>query len=160
MTGLAQGAIGGGQKISTAGPMSRRLTNPAAISASLFYGSGEPWAHTASEGRVFGNLPVRGEVVIVTPGQRGLYQRVIWVDGRYLQVVEGRGVINGTTVAGARPPVQVPIAPLRRAARILGHIVQSASGHPMPLPIVRETLQRGQLHTMNRPESRRQLWTV
>ena len=130
--------------------VSPTIPNPAAIFRSLLLGSGEPWGITLPfmEGRVFGNLPTRGDVVIVTPpgSNEDYIKRVIGLPGDTIQVVEGRLVINGVPVKSQRrPPVEVPIdfnAPC--GPQFYGHLVQSASGAPVcRLPIIRETLPNG-----------------
>lgn len=130
--------------------VSPTIPNPAAIFRSLFLGSGEPWGITLPfmEGRVFGNLPERGDVVIVTPpgSNEDYIKRVIGLPDDTIQVVEGRLVINGTPVASApQPPVEVPLdANAPCGAQFYGHLVQGAGGAPVcRLPIVRETLPNG-----------------
>ncbi len=130
--------------------VSPTIPNPAAIFRSLLLGSGEPWGITlpAMEGRVFGNLPERGDVVIVTPpgSNEDYIKRVIGLPGDTIQVVEGRLVINGTPVQSAvRPPIEVPIdANAPCGPQFYGFLVEGPSGAPLcRLPIVRETLPNG-----------------
>ena len=130
--------------------VSPTIPNPAAIFRSLVMRSGEPWGITLPfmDGRVLGNLPERGDVVIVTPpgSNEDYIKRVIGLPGDTIQVVGGRLVINGTPVASVpRPPVEVPIdANAPCGAQFYGHLVQGPTGAPLcRLPIVRETLPNG-----------------
>ena len=130
--------------------VSPTIPNPAAIFRSLVLRSGEPWGITLPlmDGRVFGNVPVRGDVVIVTPpgSNEDYIKRVIGLPGDTIQVVGGRLVINGTPVVSVpRPPVEVPIdANAPCGAQFYGHLVQGPTGAPLcRLPIVRETLPNG-----------------
>ena len=130
--------------------VSPTIPNPAAIFRSLVLRSGEPWGITLPfmEGRVLGNLPTRGDVVIVTPpgSNEDYIKRVIGLPGDTIQVVGGRLVINGTPVQSAvRPPIEVPIdANAPCGAQFYGYLVEGPSGGQMcRLPIVRETLPNG-----------------
>ena len=130
--------------------VSPTIPNPAAIFRSLLLGSGEPWGITLPfmEGRLFGNLPTRGDVVIVTPpgSNEDYIKRVIGLPGDTVQVVGGRLVINGTPVQSAvRPPIEVPLdANAPCGPQFYGYLVQGPSGAPVcRLPIVRETLPNG-----------------
>jgi signal peptidase I len=102
-----------------------------------------------TEGRLFGSLPERGDIVIVTPpGKRADYiKRAIGMPGDELEMIEGQLYINGKPVkreqrAAAMIPVDdnAPCSPLEfPGARIAG-----ADGKPYcRLPIVRETLPNG-----------------
>jgi len=130
--------------------VSPTIPNPAAIFRSLLLGSGEPWGITLPfmEGRVLGNLPTRGDVVIVTPpgSNEDYIKRVIGLPGDTIQVVGGRLVINGTPVrSAARPPIDVPIdANAPCGPQFYGFLIQVPGGAPVcRLPIVRETLPNG-----------------
>jgi len=130
--------------------VSPTIPNPAAIFRSLVLRSGEPWGITLPfmQGRVLGNLPTRGDVVIVTPpgSNEDYIKRVIGLPGDTIQVVGGRLVINGTPVQSAvRPPIEVPIdANAPCGAQFYGYLVEGPNGGPMcRLPIVRETLPNG-----------------
>ena len=138
--------------------VSPTIPNPAAIFRSLVLRSGEPWGITLPfmEGRVFGNLPQRGDVVIVTPpgSNEDYIKRVIGLPGDTIEVRDGRLLINGVPVkAVARPPAVIPIdANMPCGAdpsqpypdyELMKHIVQTPNGATCQLPIVRETLPNG-----------------
>ena len=79
--------------------VSPTIPNPAAIFRSLVLRRGpEPWGITLPfmKGRVLGNLPERGDIVIVTPpGQDEDYiKRVIGLPGDTVEVRRGGLIIN------------------------------------------------------------------
>ena len=138
--------------------VSPTIPNPAAIFRSLFLGSGEPWGITLPfrEGRVLGNLPERGDVVIVTPpgSNEDYIKRVIGLPGDTIEVRGGRLFINGNPVKSeARASAIVPIDanmpcgndadPMHRDYALMEHIVATKSGTMCELPLVRETLPNG-----------------
>ena len=138
--------------------VSPTIPNPAAIVRSLFLHTGEPWGITLPfrEGRVLGNLPQRGDVVIVTPpdSNEDYIKRVVGLPGDMIEVRGGRLILNGVPVKSeARPPIVIPIDanmpcgnasdPLRRDYGLMEHIVASPAGTKCALPIVRETLPNG-----------------
>ena len=138
--------------------VSPTIPNPAAIFRSLVLRSGEPWGITLPfmEGRVFGNLPTRGDVVIVTPpgSNEDYIKRVIGLPGDTIEVRDGRLLINNVPVrAETRPPAVIPIdANMPCGADpalpypdpdMIKYIVQSPGGPTCQLPIVRETLPNG-----------------
>jgi signal peptidase I len=100
------------------------------------------------QGRLFGAVPQRGDVVIVTPqGQRADYiKRVVGLPGDTIEVRDGALIINGKPVARRYlPPAMIPVdanvpcdgmvAPLR---------VTGADGRAYcQMPRVRETLPNG-----------------
>ena len=99
-------------------------------------------------GRLLGNMPERGDIVIVTPpGQSDDYiKRVIGLPGDTIEVRNGRLVINGKPVkAERRPPVMVPVdANVPCGIEFSGFQVVQADGQAFcRLPIVRETLPNG-----------------
>ena len=137
--------------------VSPTIPNPAAIVRSLL-GSGEPWGITLPfmEGRVFGNLPERGDVVIVTPpgSNEDYIKRVIGLPGDTIEVRGGRLFINGQPVKSEpRPSARMTIDanlpcgndpnPLYRDPELMQHIVNTPEGAQCELPIVRETLPNG-----------------
>jgi signal peptidase I len=100
------------------------------------------------QGRLLGNIPERGDIVIVTPpGQSDDYiKRVIGLPGDTIEVREGRLIINGKPIrAERRPPVLVPVdANAPCGIEFSGFQVQQPDGRfYCRLPIVRETLPNG-----------------
>jgi signal peptidase I len=130
--------------------VSPTIPNPAAIVRSLVLRQPEPWGVTlpAMRGRVLGKMPVRGDVVIVTPpGQNEDYiKRVIGLPGDTVAVRGGQLFLNGRPVRSeARPPVMIPVdanTPCR-PDQFYGRFVRTAKGDFCRLPIVRETLPNG-----------------
>jgi signal peptidase I len=99
-------------------------------------------------GRLLGNMPERGDIVIVTPpGQSDDYiKRVIGLPGDTIEVRGGRLLINGKPVkAVPRPPAMVPVdANVPCGMEFSGFQVVGADGQAYcRLPIVRETLPNG-----------------
>ena len=130
--------------------VSPTIPNPAAIVRSLATGRAEPWGITLPfmEGRLFGSLPTRGDIVIVTPpGQNEDYiKRVIGLPGDTIQVRDGRLILNGRAVrAEVRPPAMVAVdANAPCGIEFSGHQVALADGRAFcRLPVVRETLPNG-----------------
>src|SRR5688500_14906331 len=86
--------------------VSPTIPNPAAIFRSLVLGSGEGWGITLPpmEGRLFGKMPKRGDIVIVTPpGKNEDYiKRVIGLPGDTVEVRGGRLILNGQPVRAER----------------------------------------------------------
>jgi signal peptidase I len=130
--------------------VSPTIPNPIAILRSVVMRTGEPWGITLPfmEGRVLGNLPERGDTVIITPpGQNEDYiKRVIGLPGDTIEVRGGRLVINGKPVkAVPRPAVMIPVDPnVPCGLEFSGHQVVQADGSAYcRLPVVRETLPNG-----------------
>jgi signal peptidase I len=102
-----------------------------------------------SDGRLFGSLPARGDIVIVTPpGQRSDYiKRVVGLPGDTIEMVDGQLILNGVPVEREeRPPAMIPIddnVPCFpdefMEARVTGPDGQAYCR----LPIFRETLPNG-----------------
>ena len=131
--------------------VSPTIPNPAAIVRTLVLRRpAEPWGITLPfiHGRVLGNLPKRGDIVIVTPpGQNEDYiKRVIGLPGDTIAVTGGRVSINGRAVRSeVRPPAMIPVdanAPCA-AYQFPGNLVTTPTGDYCRLPIVRETLPNG-----------------
>ena len=104
------------------------------------------------EGRLFGRMPERGDVVIVTPpGTRTDYiKRVVGLPGDILQMAGGVLIINGKPVKRqVRPPQMVPIdanSPCGSNAdpALFDFRVRGSDGKMYcRVPIVRETLPNG-----------------
>jgi signal peptidase I len=130
--------------------VSPTIPNPLAILRSVALRTGEPWGITLPfmEGRVLGNLPERGDTVIITPpGQNEDYiKRVIGLPGDTIEVRGGRLMINGKPVqAVSRPAAMIPVDPnVPCGIEFSGHqIVQADGSAYCRLPIVRETLPNG-----------------
>ena len=100
------------------------------------------------QGRLLGNMPERGDVVIVTPpGQSDDYiKRVVGLPGDTVEVREGRLVLNGEQVRSERrPPAMIPVDPnVPCGLEFSGSLVRSDDGTSFcRLPVVRETLPNG-----------------
>ena len=100
-------------------------------------------------GRLFGKLPERGDVVIVTPsGQSDDYiKRVIGLPGDTVEVKGGRLILNGQPIKSeVRPPAMVAVdanAPCG-IDQFPGNLVATPDGKQYcRLPIVHETLPGG-----------------
>ena len=99
-------------------------------------------------GRLFGKLPERGDVVIVTPpGAREDYiKRVIGLPGDTVEMRDGRLILNGQPVRREiRPAAMIPVdANAPCGIEFAGAMVQAGDGKLYcRLPIVRETLPNG-----------------
>jgi signal peptidase I len=128
--------------------VSPTIPNPAAIFRSLAMGSQEGWGVTLPfrEGRLFGKLPERGDIVIVTPpGSNNDYiKRVIGLPGDTIEVRGGRLILNGRPVKSEeRPPAMIPIDANAPCTGFAGRQVSTTAGEFCRVPIVRETLPNG-----------------
>ena len=106
-------------------------------------------------GRLFGHMPQRGDIVIVTPpGKRSDYiKRVIGLPGDTLRMVAGQLYINGQPVKRqAEPPDMVPIdvnSPCGSAGdpALYDYRVRGSDGKMYcRVPVVRETLPNGRTY--------------
>jgi signal peptidase I len=102
------------------------------------------------EGRLFGRMPKRGDIVILTPpGKTSDYiKRVIGLPGDTLEMVAGTLYLNGREVKREpRAPVMVPVdanVPCESDMQFGEHKVQGADGRTYcRLPVMRETLPGG-----------------
>ena len=100
------------------------------------------------KGRLFGNMPKRGDIVIVTPpdSSEDYIKRVIGLPGDTVEVRGGRLILNGQMVKWERrPPDMIPVDPnIPCGIEFSGFLVQAADGKEYcRLPIVRETLPNG-----------------
>jgi signal peptidase I len=131
--------------------VSPTIPNPAAIVRTVVLrGPAEPWGITLpfTSGRLFGRMPQRGDVVIVTPpGKDEDYiKRVIGLPGDSVAVRGGRLLLNGRLVPyQLRPPAMIPVdANVPCGIEFSGFQVASNDGAAYcRLPIVRETLPGG-----------------
>lgn len=100
------------------------------------------------QGRMFGHLPERGDIVIVTPpgGREDYIKRVIGLPGDTVEVRGGRLILNGRPVESEpRAPAMVAVdanAPCGDE-NFWGRRVETEAGAFCRLPIVRETLPGG-----------------
>jgi signal peptidase I len=131
--------------------VSPTIPNPAAIFRSIVLRQpNEPWGITLPfmKGRVFGRLPERGDIVIVTPPGRDedYIKRVIGLPGDTVAVRRGRLILNGKPVASViRPAAMIPVdanAPCGMN-QFWDRRVETEEGLFCRLPIVRETLPNG-----------------
>ena len=108
-----------------------------------------------SEGRLWGRMPQRGDIVIVTPpsgpGANSDYiKRVIGLPGDRIELIEGDVYLNGRMLRHERrPPAMLPIDDnLPCEPDALGNYrVRGADGRMYcRLPIVREYLPSGRYH--------------
>ncbi len=132
--------------------VSPTVPNPAAVFRGLILRQPvESWSieFPFTAGRLFGHLPERGDVVIVTPpGKNQDYiKRVIGLPGDRLEVRGGTVILNGVPVKrrsmGTRR-IAVDANQPCRDADFPGAIVRDGQGRDWcQLPIVRETLPNG-----------------
>ena len=131
--------------------VSPTIPNPAAILRTVILrGPAEPWGVTLPfmSGRLFGSLPERGDVVIVTPpgANEDYIKRVIGLPGDTVEVRGGRLLLNGQLVRYAlRPPAMIAVdANAPCGLEFEGFQVASSDGEGYcRLPVVRETLPNG-----------------
>ncbi|MFN3946253.1 MAG: signal peptidase I [Allosphingosinicella sp.] len=102
-------------------------------------------------GRLFGRLPERGDIVIVTPpGARADYiKRVIGLPGDRVEMIDGQVFINGVAVPRQiLPPVRFPVDPNLPCTDAFGETrVMGDDGQLYcELPLVRETLPNGRAY--------------
>ena len=104
------------------------------------------------QGRLFGRLPERGDIVIVTPpGTRTDYiKRVIGLPGDIVRMVDGTLIINGQPVKReSRPPAMIPIdvnSPCGsdHDPALYNYRVKGSDGKMYcRVPVVRETMPGG-----------------
>ena len=100
------------------------------------------------QGRLFGHMPQRGDIVIVTPPGRSddYIKRVIGLPGDTIEVRNGRLILNGKPVkAEVRPPALIPVdANVPCVPGVSGVPVRTDNNQEYcKVPIVRETLPNG-----------------
>jgi signal peptidase I len=103
-------------------------------------------------GRLFGRLPVRGDIVIVSPQNRreDYIKRVIGLPGDILEVRGGQIILNGTPVPQKTlKPIRIPVdgnAPCP-PTQFPGALVPGADGRDYcELPIKQEILPNGKTY--------------
>jgi len=105
-----------------------------------------------TEGRLFGSLPERGDIVIVTPpGQRSDYiKRVIGLPGDELEMIAGQLILNGVRLEREeRPPALIPLdenVPCFPDEYGDQRVTGPDGARYCRLPIVRETLPNGRFY--------------
>jgi signal peptidase I len=130
--------------------VSPTIPNPAAIFRSVVLRTGESWGSTLpfTNGRLLGQIPKRGDIVIVTPPGRNedYIKRVIGLPGDTIEVRRGRLILNGRPVKAVRgASAMIPVDPNTPCTpdQFPEDLVHTANGDFCRLPIVRETLPGG-----------------
>jgi signal peptidase I len=100
------------------------------------------------KGHLFGDMPKRGDIVIVTPpdSSEDYIKRVIGLPGDTVEMRGGRLILNGQVVKWERrPPTMIPVDPnVPCGIEFSGFRVLAADGQTYcRLPVVRETLPNG-----------------
>jgi len=137
--------------------VSPTIPNPAAIFRSLVLRSpGESWGITLPfmEGRIWGAMPERGDIVIATPrhSNEDYIKRVIGLPGDLLEVRDGVVILNGTPVKQETlEPLRLPVdtnAPCD-PRQFPGSLQIDPDGRSVcVLPVKRETLPNGRFYNI------------
>jgi len=132
--------------------VSPTIPNPAAIFRSIVLrGPPEAWGITLPfmKGRVWGSLPERGDIVIVTPqhSNEDYIKRVVGLPGDLFEVRDGVVIINNVPVTQvALPPLRMPVdanAPCDPRQFPGALQLQPDGSEVCVLPVKRETLPNG-----------------
>jgi signal peptidase I len=106
------------------------------------------------QGRIFGSLPQRGDIVIASPQNKreDYIKRVIGLPGDILEVRGGQVILNGVPVLQQTlPPLRIPVdanAPCP-PSQFPGALVEDRDGRKYcELPVKRETLPNGKTYTI------------
>lgn len=102
-------------------------------------------------GRIWGRMPERGDIVIVTPpgGSSDYIKRVIGLPGDTIEVIEGRVILNGRELRWQeRPPTMLPIDANLPCEDAFGDFrVRGANGRfYCQLDVIREYLPDGRYY--------------
>ncbi|MCW2387443.1 signal peptidase I [Sphingobium sp. B11D3B] len=137
--------------------VSPTIPNPAAIlRTTLLGGPPEPWGVTLPfmNGRVWGKMPERGDIAIVTPqnSNEDYIKRVIGLPGDLLEVRDGVVILNGKPVKQeALPTMRMPVDANSRCdpRQFPGALEAQPDGTQVcVLPVLRETLPNGRSYTI------------
>ncbi|MCW2367006.1 signal peptidase I [Sphingobium sp. B7D2B] len=137
--------------------VSPTIPNPAAIlRTTLLGGPPEPWGVTLPfmNGRVWGKMPERGDIAIVTPqnSNEDYIKRVIGLPGDLLEVRDGVVILNGKPVKQeALPAMRMPVDANSRCdpRQFPGALETQPDGTQVcVLPVLRETLPNGRSYTI------------
>ena len=131
--------------------VSPTIPNPGAIISSFLGNPQESWGVQLPfmKGRLFGNMPERGDVVVLTPPGRGVdyIKRLVGLPGDRIEVRAATLIINGVPVKReARPARFIPIDgnTLCDEHQYPGALTTGADGKQYcRMPIMRETLPNG-----------------
>lgn len=137
--------------------VSPTIPNPAAIFRTVVLrGPAEPWGVTLPfmNGRIWGEMPERGDIAIVTPrhSNEDYIKRIVGLPGDLLEVRDGVLMINGKPVLQEElPPLRIPLDENSRcdARQFPGALEREADGSMVcVLPAKRETLPNGRSYTI------------
>jgi signal peptidase I len=131
--------------------VSPTIPNPVAIVSSIFGNPQESWGVQLPfmKGRVFGNMPERGDVVVLTPPGRGVdyIKRLVGLPGDRIEVRAATLFINGVPVKREARPARYILVDgntLCDDHQYPGALTTGADGKQYcRLPIMRETLPNG-----------------
>jgi signal peptidase I len=131
--------------------VSPTIPNPVSILSSFLGNAEESWGVQLPfmHGRILGNMPQRGDVVVLTPPGRGVdyIKRLIGLPGDRIEVKNATVLINGVPVKREpRPARLIPVddATLCSPREYPGALENGADGKQYcRLPIMRETLPNG-----------------